>query len=178
MTKYDWMNKKEDEEIILIVRQHPWYFFVPAISILAVFGVLAMIFIFFRSSQVLSWATVVALAMSLYILARAWFVWQSQTYVISNERLVGVEQRGWFTHSVSEATLENILFINHVIKGPIKTMLNFGDVHIRASGVTEDELVFRNVANPYEIQQLVVKAQKTKTGSSKLVEDNQKIVIR
>ena len=75
-------------------------------------------------------------------------MWWNQIYIITSDRVVTVEQRGWFSRSMSESTLENILYINHEVKGPLKTLFGFGDVRIRASGVTEDEIVFYNIPNP------------------------------
>lgn len=173
MSKYDFLSPKEDEEIILVVRQHPWFFFTPVLWILFFVMICMAIYIESKSGPIVSWTTVIVAVLMLYIISRSWYTWYSQTYIITSDRIVSVEQKGWFTHSVGEAVLENVLFINHVVKGPIKAMLNFGDVHIRASGVTEDELVFRNVANPYDIQQIIVKAQRKKISSKESSENHQ-----
>lgn len=165
MSKPDFISPKRDEEITLVVRQHPWFFFVPTLYILLLITICVLVYMKVGSGPIVSWTTVAAAILSAYILIRYWYMWYNQTYIITTDRIVAIDQKGWFTHSVSEAVLENILFINHVVKGPIKSMLDFGDVHIRASGVTEDELVFRNVANPYDIQQLIVNSQRKKINS-------------
>jgi uncharacterized membrane protein YdbT with pleckstrin-like domain len=180
MKKYDFLDQKEGEEIVLVIRQHAWVFFPVILQIIAIIVLAVMVSWFAKSSNITSWATIIAILIAIYLVFRTWFMWNSRVYIITDDRLISVDQKGWFNHSVSEANLENILFINHEVKGPIKTIFNFGDVRIRASGVNEDELVFFNVTNPYDIQQIIVKVQKQKTGSREQNNKNtqEKIVLR
>jgi len=175
MSKYDFLDQKENEEVVLVVRQHYWTFF----STIAFIGLIAITYFLILwklgAGEISSWATVIVLALIIYIIIRSWFVWNNQTYIITSDRVISTEQSGWFNHSVSESTLENILFINNEIKGPVKTLFNFGNVRIRASGVVEDELLFKNVADPYNIQQIIVKAQKQKSSGSREDQDNTQI---
>jgi hypothetical protein len=175
MSKYNFVSPKQDEEIVLVVRQHPWFFFVPILYIMSLIAICVVVYLKAGAGPIISWTTVVSAVLSTYILIRYWYIWYNQTYIITTDRIMAVDQRGWFTHSISEAVLENVLFINHVVKGPIKSMLDFGDVHIRASGVTEDELVFYNVANPYEIQQLIVSSQRKKINLKDSQEKNHEV---
>lgn len=180
MKKYDFLDQKEGEEIVLVIRQHAWVFFPIIFQIIAIIVLTVVISWFAESSDITSWATIIAILIAIYLVLRTWFMWNSRVYIITDDRLISVDQKGWFNHSVSEANLENILFINHEVKGPIKTIFNFGDVRIRASGVNEDELLFSNVTNPYDIQQIIVKIQKQKTGSREQNNKNtqEKIVLR
>lgn len=164
MDEYEFAGQKENEKVILVVRQHPWVFFYTGLIILLIVVIYLILFLFTKSSWLVSWGTLIIIVAIIYLIIRAWFVWWNKVYILTNDRIIAVDQSGWFARTVSEANLENILFINHEVKGPIKTVFNFGDVHIRASGVIEDELVLFNVYNPYDIQQEVVKAQKKITG--------------
>lgn len=173
MNDYQFSGQKENEEVIIVLRQHFWVFAIPILEIVLALLIYIIIFHFAGASAITSWATIIFLAFSLYIFTRAWFIWWNQVYLITNERALAVDQRGWFHKTVSEANIDNILFINHEVKGPIETLFNFGDVRIRASGVVEDELVFKNVADPYDIQQIIVRNQKSRPNHDGPVEEKE-----
>ena len=181
MSKYDFLKQKDGEDIILVVRQHYWIFFITIVEIIILLAVYSLVLFYLKGNSAIGWISAVVIVLFLYVIIRAWFIWDKQVYVITSDRVIVADQSGWFGRTIGESMLENILFINHNIKGPIKTMFNFGDVHLRASGVTEDELVLHNVSNPYNIQQIIVKAQRTRTGSRELKNENeinQKVLIR
>ncbi|OGD67105.1 hypothetical protein A3F08_00920 [Candidatus Berkelbacteria bacterium RIFCSPHIGHO2_12_FULL_36_9] len=183
MSEYQFSGQKDDEKVILVIRQSPWVFFYPGLIVILVIALYLAFFYFFQNKGFAFYSAMATLIIVVYIISRTWFVWWSQVYLITSDRVLSVEQKGWFDRSMSESNLENILFINHEVKGPVQTMFNFGNVRIRASGVVEDELVFTNVYNPYEVQQEIVKAQKEKTGNIASVHEStdkkeEKVVLR
>lgn len=185
MEDYKFSGKKENEKILLVIRQHPWVFFYLGIGIIGGLVLYLLSYTYFHKSisWFSLWGTIFIIAIIVYLGIRAWYMWINQVYVVTSDRVISVEQKGWFSKSMSESNLENILFINNEVKGPIKTIFNFGDVRVRASGVVEDELVFYNVMNPYEVQQEIVKAQKEKTGGHQPIHETKekkegKVVLR
>ncbi|EKD56955.1 MAG: hypothetical protein ACD_58C00038G0007 [uncultured bacterium] len=163
MEEYSFSGQKNDEKVVLIMNQHPWVMIKPALKILAIILVATIVIkITLGYSSVMGPVYIIgAVALLLIILigGKNYFVWQNSIMVLTDTRLILVDQNGWFNRMVTETNLENILTINHAINGPIRTLLNFGDLNIRASGVVEDEIIFYDVYNPYEIQQAIVKAQ-------------------
>lgn len=187
MDDLEFAGQNTGEEVIVATKQNAW-FFVPSIfKIIDLWLIVALIYHFlgggageetakgFLQSIIMisgptSWVILVALPWSIYIIASAWFTWANTIYLLTNQRVIEVEQRGWFSRVVSEVTLRNILFISHKIEGPVKTLLNFGSIHIRASGVVEEEIVLANVSEPYDLQQKIVTEQKNLTGKEPTVE--------
>jgi len=159
MNEVEFEGQNLDEKIIKVIKRHPWYFFSSIVKIAAMWLVFFVFFKFFWASWPTSYLFFVVLIISLYIIASKWFCWSNTLYLISNQRLILVEQNNWFSRELSETALANILYISHKINGPARTMLNFGSVNIRASGVDEEEIVLCDVANPYIVQQLIVKTQ-------------------
>lgn len=182
MSEYEFSGQKEGEKVILVVRQCPWSFTKPALFAILIIILYLATFYFFKTGPVILYSTITFFVTIIYLISRTWFMWWNQVYLTTSDRVIAVDQNGWFTRSMSESNLENILFINHEIKGPLRTLFNFGDVRIRASGVVEDELVFSNVFNPYEVQQEIVKAQKAKTNNISIKheadERESKVVLR
>lgn len=166
MAEVEFNGQKEDEVVLFAIKQTPLIFFP---SIMKVITLILIEVLLFKFSFMTAWdnynilfsfSFYIVLIWSFYILLSAWYMWANTVYVLTNDRVISVMQKGWFDRVVGEATLTNILFISHKIKGPLQTLFNFGSIHIRASGVTEEELVLANVRDPYNNQQQVVAAQK------------------
>lgn len=163
MEEYTFAGQKDDEKVVLIVKQHPWVMTKPFLWILLILTITIFaikIALVYSDTMIVTYIIgTVGILMMFNIGGKNYYVWQNSIFVLTNERIIIVDQNGWFNRNVSEANLENILFINHNIKGFIRSMMNFGDLNIRASGVAEDELIFYDVSDPYNIQQAIVKAQ-------------------
>ncbi len=166
MPEVEFNGQKEDEIVLLAIKQTPLIFFP---SVMKVITLLLIEVLLFKFSFMVSWqyynalfsfSFYIALVWSFYILLSCWYMWANTVYVLTNDRVISVMQKGWFNRVVGEATLNNILFISNKVQGPLQTVFNFGSIHIRASGVTEEELLLANVSNPYDNQQKIVGAQK------------------
>lgn len=164
MEETQFAGQDKDEDIILVLKQHSWYYFIPLIKILGLCFILAIVFYFFQASWPTSYSLFVVIVWVIYIAAKAWFCWANTIYLLTNRRIIIVIQKGWFHRAISEATLGNILFISHKVEGPVQTLLNFGSIHIRTSGVIEEEIVLANIYDPYDVQQKIVEAQKKISG--------------
>ncbi|MCL5795085.1 MAG: hypothetical protein M1338_01890, partial [Patescibacteria group bacterium] len=161
--EYQFAGQNAEEKVLEVIRAH-WKFFIkPIFKILVLLIILGILFRFFGASSVTSYATYVVLIWVIYIIAINWFRWANTIYLLTNHRIVCVQQVSFFKRVVAEAILENILFMSHKIEGVANTMLNVGSIHIRTSGVSEEEIVMRDIANPYEIQQEITEAQKKYT---------------
>ncbi|MCL5795262.1 MAG: PH domain-containing protein [Patescibacteria group bacterium] len=177
MEELEFNGQKEDEKVILAIKQSIITFLPALTKILTLWLVVLLIykFSFYVTwgyyNYLVTYGFFIALAWSLYILFIVWYIWANTIYLVTSLRIMSVEQKGWFSRIISEATLENILFISHKVEGPLQTMLNFGSIHIRASGVVEEEIVFRNINNPYDVQQKIVTSKKEITGKTIDIKD-------
>lgn len=163
-------EQKEGEEVKLVVRRHPWFFFKPLGKTLFFVVVILGFFYFFGASIYTSVAFIIGLIAIILILSNAWIRWSKTVYLVSNQRIITVNQENWFEKEVSEGTLYNILFISHKIRGLWRTILRMGTIHIRVSGVVEEEIVFEDVANPYEIQKKIVEIQREYTDTEAMTQ--------
>lgn len=153
-------QQKDDEEVKLVVRRHPWFFAKPLRNVLFFVIIILCFFYFFGASIYTSVAIIICLIIIILILSNAWVRWSKTVYLVTNRRIITVNQENWFEKEVSEGTLYNILFISHKIRGLWRTILKMGTIHIRVSGVVEEEIVFEDVANPYEVQKKIVEIQR------------------
>lgn len=158
--KFTFRGQRASEEAIFAIHQHPWFFFKPGVKVIAAIVILVLVIKFAGLSGIFSIAFAVLGLFIAYETAQVWFRWTNTTYVLTNERIIAVAQNTWFSRSVTEAPLANIMTVNHEIAGPIHSMLNFGNVAIRSSGATENEIVLKNVYDPFDVQQRILDTAK------------------
>jgi uncharacterized membrane protein YdbT with pleckstrin-like domain len=156
---YSFRGKRSGENVLLVVRCHPWilmpivWFWLLMLSL-----VLASLYFFGASSTttyVIYGVLILGGLYSFYI----WFLWNNGTYVVTNQRVIRIDQLGLFNRQISEAEIDKIQEISTEIKGPIRTMLNFGDVKIQTAS-REGRVVLEDVVDPYDIQQQIVRVQR------------------
>lgn len=156
---FDFRGRRSDETVILVARFHAWLLMPIVYMWLFLFLGLGLTLKYFGASGITSIAiAVVALIGGLYSFYQ-WFIWNNGTYIITNQRVIRIEQLSLFNRQISEAELDRIQEISTEIKGPIHTMFNFGTVRIQtASSTGKVDLV--DVTNPYDIQQEIVRVQR------------------
>ncbi len=149
------LNLKENERIVKIVRCYPLTYFFP---ILATFILIAtpffFLFLFF------SWGLIgLVIFLGLIFLgiiygAREFVLWYFNVFVITNQRIVDIDQRGFFDRIVSEAPFEKIQDISYRIKGIFQTLFHYGNIQIQTAG-TALRLELKNIYQPEKVQELI-----------------------
>ena len=66
-----------------------------------------------------------------------WVDYYFDVWIVTNKRVVNIEQKGLFSRNVSELELEKIQDITTEVHGLIPTFLNYGDVFIQTAGERE-----------------------------------------
>jgi uncharacterized membrane protein YdbT with pleckstrin-like domain len=85
-----------------------------------------------------------------------WIDYYYDVWIITNERIINIEQRGLFVRDMSELNLSRIQDVTTEVKGIIPTVLNYGDVYIQTASETE-RFIFRQVGDPYQIKDMIMK---------------------
>lgn len=156
---FEFENQRPDEKIVLVKKRHPWVLFKAGLIVILIIALIVISFLIWGASSISVTVLIVgALFLVIFLMGR-FFVYNNDIFIVTNHRLINIDQSGFFTRRVSEAELENIQNVTYVIKGPIKSMLNFGDIEIQTAG-NAPGLVFRNVENPHFVQERIVELQK------------------
>jgi len=155
---------KDNEEVVLAIKPHPWYFAKTGLVIIATIAIILLLFYKFGAGKVTSYTIFGGMIICGYLFFRNYYCWSKTHYLITNERIISYDQLSWFNKSMKEANLGDVLFMSHEIKGVMNNMLNIGSIVIRTSGVTEEELVLRNIPNPYDVEQKIAQCKKKYTG--------------
>ncbi len=100
----------------------------------------------------------VVLLAGLVGLARALTMWYLSTVVLTNERIVRMNQEGLFDRMVSEIELGNIQHSSYEHKGVLQTILRFGAIQIQTYSGAELSLV--GMSNPHILHHALVEARR------------------
>jgi uncharacterized membrane protein YdbT with pleckstrin-like domain len=77
------------------------------------------------------------------------------TWVVSNDRIINIEQLGLFDRTVSELDLYKVQDVTSEVKGIFPTVFNYGNVLIQTAG-TEQKFIFEQIPNPHEVRKKIV----------------------
>ncbi|MFH0912639.1 MAG: PH domain-containing protein [Patescibacteria group bacterium] len=173
--KKDFPNQKSNEKTILILRKHwfilAWPFFKGVLFIIAAIFLLSVGkvgFYVFNSA----WLTFLYLAWVVFwasSLLYEYLNWYRDRFVITNQRVVNVDQKSVFQRRVSEVELDKIQDIAHEINGVVATALDFGNIIISSAG--SDNIELRDIAQPAEIQDVISKLVKEATAEPPVTVD-------
>lgn len=72
-------------------------------------------------------------------------------WIVTNERIINIEQHGLFKRLVSEVRLDQIQDITSETLGFLETFLTYGDVYIQTAA-TKERFQFKNIDNPDEVK--------------------------
>lgn len=147
------------EQIILTTKQHAWRLMPVVYYWLLSIVICALVLRFLGASRYFSISVAVLAILGLLFSLYRLFLWNNGVYIITNQRIIKVEQEGLFARQISEAEIERVQEVSTRIRGPIHTMLNFGNVDIDTAS-DNGKIGLKDVSDPYNVQQAIVKIQR------------------
>ena len=75
-------------------------------------------------------------------------------WIVTNQRIINIEQKGLFSRIVSEQKLNRVQDITSEVHGIWATMMHFGTVYIQTAG-EEPRFVFKQIPHPYDVRKVV-----------------------
>lgn len=167
------ISLRQNEQILLILRRH-W--FVMTGPLAAVFFALVLPSLLLSTISerfpILTTPTVVPIIkffLALYILGLLlyalllWADYYLDVWVITNERLIDINQRGLFVRHISEMNMENIQNVTAEINGIIAMTLKFGNLKVETAA--EGMFLIRSVPRFYEAKDILLKYSSIKHGT-------------
>ncbi len=169
-------SQMDDEKIYLVVREH-WFHLLLKILIWLFFAAALIVFNRYALPKLLdfapAWAGIIKLFTEVYtlFLALALFLifnfWYLNIQIITNIRVVDVDQEGLFFHVVSELHIDKIEDVTSQVGGIFGTIFNYGDVLVQTAGTVE-RFEFPNVPNPAAIEKLILDLYEEHSNLSKV----------
>lgn len=160
-------GQKDFEKIAFSLRQH-WFIFSKMVLLYAVLTLIPIIvyylFVNLGAGEFLTTPPIkhiVVLTASIYYLCIwlfffvAFIDYYLDIWIVTNDRIVSIEQKGMFNRTVAGLKLYRIQDITAESKGLFPTMLNYGNVFVQTAG-EQDRFVFKNVPNPYSVSKRIL----------------------
>lgn len=167
---FEKIELETDEEVLKVLRKH-W--FIIATELIAVFFMflipfflLFVIAIFpnsldFISINVDNVAALVTYGMaiwSLIMLMSGFAIWTHyylDLWIITDRRIILVDQVHFFNRDVSMIRLERLQDINVSVSGVIPTLLNFGTIKVQSAGAHASHFKTAGLPDPRNIQAII-----------------------
>lgn len=162
-------EQHDGEQVLQVIRRH-WFniliqFFVVIIAALAIFGSWFFIFYLYPSvlgkigPQTISFIETTALLFVWFYAFLLWIDYYFDVWIITDERIVNIEQKGLFLRVASDLQFSKIQDVTTDVVGLIPTVLNYGDVYVQTAGEKE-RFKFRQVPDPYALKSLIMQQYK------------------
>lgn len=90
-----------------------------------------------------------------------WTNYYLNLLVVTNVRVIDIEQHGLFARDMADMRLDRIQDVKVEVMGIVASLLDFGDVHIQSAGASR-EVVAPRIRDPYKVRDAIVKAQHDK----------------
>ncbi|MBI4415096.1 MAG: PH domain-containing protein [Candidatus Kerfeldbacteria bacterium] len=156
----DSRNLKDGEELLQEVRRSLWSFF--RHIVLAALFLFGPFFLLFPLLRIGEWGLLLfalLLAVGGVLTLRAIILYRRNVLYITTERLIDVDQRGFFSHVVSETTYDKIQDVSYARTGVWQTVTGIGTVFIQTAGGGAN-LEAKDVRNPASVHALIMNVQR------------------
>jgi len=163
----------DDEEVLFVFRKHP-----VVMRKGLIFGMLGLLIgvmpsIFIPSYTVYFLGLVAGMVIGFFIFLPSWIGWWFSVFIVTDQRLIQVTQKGLFHRSVIDMGLAQIQMVNYEIAGLQETLLGFGTIMMQTF---VGDLVIHDVHHPAEIQKRlleILRQQGVSAGQAPMVDDTQ-----
>ncbi len=169
-SRYHFQGQRESERVLRVVHRH-WFdiathFFVIILFVAMLFGSLSLTPFLYPDAlgaEMSRFILFIQNSLILLVWLYAFLVWIDyffDVWIITNERVINIEQKGLFVRAVSELKFSRIQDVTSEVSGMIPTILNFGDVKVQTAS-EEDYFLFRRVPDPYHVKDLIMERLRT-----------------
>lgn len=141
-------GQREDEDLLFVFRRHIIAMRKGFYSLLIPMVIGAIPFLIWQDILELLWVFVGFFALGLLLFAYNFVIWYYTYYIVTNQRIRQITQRGFFGKDVVELRLEKVQNISYNIPGFFGEMFKFGTIVIQT---IVGDLVIQNVEHPDEI---------------------------
>ncbi len=154
-------HRQKNEKIILLLRRHVIlilakiiFWAIVAIMPFLLYLILGKILLEMFNSELMN--AILILFVSVYYLFVWLFAFHSfvdyylDVWIITNRRIINMEQNGLFSRTVSEQKLYRIQDVTSKLIGFYSTIFDYGDVHVQTAG-EEQRFIFKQVPKPFQV---------------------------
>lgn len=151
----------DDEEVLYVFRKHPIVMRKGLIIGLAAWligPVYTLILTYVRPNNYPSIAfffgsLVLSILLGILLLVPAWIGWYFSVFIVTDQRLIQITQKGMFNRSVVDMGLNQIQMVNYEVAGLQETLLGYGTITMQTF---VGDLVIHDIHHPGKIQKHIL----------------------
>ncbi|MCW1888056.1 MAG: PH domain-containing protein [Candidatus Moranbacteria bacterium] len=162
-------GQKENEQVLHVVHRH-WFnlashFFLLLVIFVIIFGGISFFLILFPEATDAGGKKVLVFIQNSFFLFMwlysfmLWIDYYFDVWIITDERILNIEQKGLFIRTISEVHYSRIQDISTSVNGIIPTVLNFGDLLLQTASENE-RISFRQVGDPNGLKDEIMRLAK------------------
>lgn len=160
------IHKKDYEKVLFTMRRHG-ITFLPAFFMFIFMLSLPLVLYLLLQEQFNAWAgnttsyILLVMLLSAYGLGVLLFFYSYfidyylDVFIVTNDRLVDVEQNGLFARTVAEVDLYQIQDVTSDVKGIFATMFNYGGLVIQTAGALP-KFTIHNIKDPHHMREILL----------------------
>lgn len=163
------ISLSENEEIEDIIHHH-WLTFMPTLVKILILPVSILVLTFFISfnslwvlldSPFLAYATLTVFLIWATFSFYHWYIWYFDLVILTNKRIVIMEQKSMFEKIIIEARLEKIQDMTINIKGVLPVLFKFGSIKVQTAS-EENNIILKKIPYPQEVQKNILRLKENK----------------
>jgi hypothetical protein len=154
----------DDEEVLYVFRKHPIVMRKGLIIGMAAWlvgpvYVLALTVIYannpekYPSVGLFFGSLVASILLGILLLVPSWISWYFSVFIVTDQRLIQITQKGMFSRSVVDMGLGQIQMVNYEVAGLQETLLGFGTITMQTF---VGDLVIHDLHHPAKIQKKIL----------------------
>jgi hypothetical protein len=173
MPNHEFDGQRDGEELLFTFRHHliamrrGFYGF---LIIFAIFSVAALGGFAFFANPDFQWLILIGAVLSALFFFYQWIGWFFSLFIITNERVRQIKQKGLFNRSVIDVSLENIQNVSYNVPGLSGSMFGFGTIVLQTQ---VGDLVIRQVPKPNDTYNKMSDAIHTAVKNSRKIRKNE-----
>ena len=169
----DKLDLEPEEDVLTVVRKH-WFILATQLVGVGIVAVLPMVLLTIvlqvpraagiGTFSIEGYTPLVTFALAAWLLFStfsAFVIWTHyylDLWVITDRRIIAVEQIHFFNRTVAIFRLERLQDIEFSIKGLLQTFFNFGTISAQTAGHMEANFTSQGMPNPDQLQATIQKA--------------------
>jgi hypothetical protein len=160
-------NQRPDEHVVLFLRRH-WFALLAIVSAFTLLVGVPLLLGWYFIDTVQEWFGHPVMGPLLVVIGSIYFlsIWlfafleftdyYLDTWIITNERIINIEQQGLFNRTASELDLAAVQDTTAEIRGIWQTLFTYGQVYVQTAG-EKGRFHFKNIDNPEHVKELVTR---------------------
>lgn len=142
-------DQYEDEDVLMVFNKHPIVMRKGLIIGMLAIALGTIPSFIVPTYQMLGIGLAGGLLLGLVLFSPSWIAWRFSVFIVTDQRLIQVTQKGMFKRSVIDLALNQIQMVNYEVNGVQETLLGYGTIMIQTF---VGDLTIHDVHHPAKTQ--------------------------